>query len=165
MGGVAALAQAAGHRVTGCDRSVYPPMSTQLAALGIELIEGYDPGQLDLAPDVVLVGNVMSRGNALIERLLAYLRAKPKVRIIGPQEAGAARVGTVSFVHEGKSSRELAAALDRTGIAIRHGHMYAWHLCKALGLDLEDGVLRVSFVHYNTLAEIERLIEVLDTFL
>lgn len=70
MGGVAALAQAAGHRVTGCDRSVYPPMSTQLAALGIELIEGYDPGQLDLAPDVVLVGNVMSRGNALIERLL-----------------------------------------------------------------------------------------------
>ncbi len=70
MGGVAALAQAAGHRVTGCDRAVYPPMSTQLAALGIDLIEGHDPAQLDLAPDMVLVGNVMSRGNALIERLL-----------------------------------------------------------------------------------------------
>jgi UDP-N-acetylmuramate: L-alanyl-gamma-D-glutamyl-meso-diaminopimelate ligase len=70
MGGVAALAQAAGHRVTGSDRSVYPPMSTQLAALGVELIEGYDPAQLDLNPDIVVVGNVMSRGNPLIERLL-----------------------------------------------------------------------------------------------
>jgi UDP-N-acetylmuramate: L-alanyl-gamma-D-glutamyl-meso-diaminopimelate ligase len=70
MGGIAALAQAAGHRVTGSDRAVYPPMSTQLAALGVELIEGYDPGQLDLEPDVVVVGNVMSRGNPLIERLL-----------------------------------------------------------------------------------------------
>ena len=70
MGGIAALAQAAGHRVTGSDRSVYPPMSTQLAALGIELIEGYDPVQLDLDPDIVVVGNVMSRGNPLIERLL-----------------------------------------------------------------------------------------------
>ncbi len=70
MGGIAALARAAGHRVTGSDANVYPPMSTQLAALGIELIEGYDPGQLELRPDVVLVGNVMSRGNPLIERLL-----------------------------------------------------------------------------------------------
>ena len=70
MGGIAALAQASGHRVTGSDRGVYPPMSTQLEALGIRLIEGYDPAQLDLAPDVVLVGNVMSRGNPLVERLL-----------------------------------------------------------------------------------------------
>ncbi len=70
MGGVAALARAAGHRVTGSDANVYPPMSTQLEAQGIALIEGYDPGQLDLGPDVVVVGNVMSRGNALIERLL-----------------------------------------------------------------------------------------------
>ncbi len=70
MGGVAALAQAAGHRVTGSDRNVYPPMSTQLEALGIELIEGDDPAQLRLNPDVVVVGNVMSRGNPLIEQLL-----------------------------------------------------------------------------------------------
>src|SRR5512134_1209947 len=70
MGGIAALARAAGHRVTGCDANVYPPMSTQLEALGIALIEGHDPGQLDLRPDVVVVGNVMSRGNPLIERLL-----------------------------------------------------------------------------------------------
>ena len=71
MGGIAALARAAGHRVTGSDQNVYPPMSDQLAALGIELIEGYDPEQLAAAsPDVVVVGNVMSRGNALVEALL-----------------------------------------------------------------------------------------------
>jgi UDP-N-acetylmuramate: L-alanyl-gamma-D-glutamyl-meso-diaminopimelate ligase len=70
MGGIAALARAAGHRVTGSDQSVYPPMSEQLQALGIELIEGYSPEQLQLKPDVVVVGNVMSRGNPLIEALL-----------------------------------------------------------------------------------------------
>jgi UDP-N-acetylmuramate: L-alanyl-gamma-D-glutamyl-meso-diaminopimelate ligase len=70
MGGIAALAQARGHRVTGSDKNVYPPMSTQLAALGIELTEGFDPAQLEPAPDVVVVGNVMSRGNPLIEELL-----------------------------------------------------------------------------------------------
>ena len=70
MGGIAALARAAGHRVTGSDRNVYPPMSTQLAALGIDVIEGYEPDQLKLAPDVFVVGNVMSRGNALVEAIL-----------------------------------------------------------------------------------------------
>ncbi|MFL6549485.1 MAG: UDP-N-acetylmuramate:L-alanyl-gamma-D-glutamyl-meso-diaminopimelate ligase [Povalibacter sp.] len=70
MGGIAALARALGHRVTGSDQSVYPPMSEQLQALGIELIEGYDVDQLKLNPDVVVVGNVMSRGNPLIEALL-----------------------------------------------------------------------------------------------
>jgi UDP-N-acetylmuramate: L-alanyl-gamma-D-glutamyl-meso-diaminopimelate ligase len=70
MGGIAALARADGHRVTGSDANVYPPMSSQLEALGIELINGYDPAQLDLKPDIVLVGNVMSRGNPLIERLV-----------------------------------------------------------------------------------------------
>ena len=70
MGGIAALAQAAGHRVTGSDRNVYPPMSTQLEALGIGLTEGFDPAQLVPAPDVVVVGNVMSRGNPLIESVL-----------------------------------------------------------------------------------------------
>jgi UDP-N-acetylmuramate: L-alanyl-gamma-D-glutamyl-meso-diaminopimelate ligase len=71
MGGIAAIARAAGHRVTGSDRNVYPPMSTQLEALGIEIVQGYEPQQLDPAPDVVVVGNVMSRGNPLIETLLS----------------------------------------------------------------------------------------------
>ena len=61
MGGVAALAREAGHRVTGCDSGVYPPMSEQLRALGIDLIEGYDSGQMALAPDCFVVGNVVSR--------------------------------------------------------------------------------------------------------
>ena len=70
MGGLAALAREAGHRVTGCDANVYPPMSDQLRALGIELIEGWDAGQLDLAPDLFVVGNVVTRGNALMEAVL-----------------------------------------------------------------------------------------------
>jgi UDP-N-acetylmuramate: L-alanyl-gamma-D-glutamyl-meso-diaminopimelate ligase len=70
MGGIAAIAKAAGHKVTGSDRNVYPPMSTQLRALGIELVEGFEAEQLDLAPDVVLVGNVMTRGVPVIEALL-----------------------------------------------------------------------------------------------
>jgi UDP-N-acetylmuramate: L-alanyl-gamma-D-glutamyl-meso-diaminopimelate ligase len=70
MGGVAALAREAGHRVTGCDEAVYPPMSEQLRALGIEPIEGYGADQLALAPDVFVVGNVVKRGNALMEAIL-----------------------------------------------------------------------------------------------
>ncbi len=70
MGGVAALAQAAGHRVTGCDQRVYPPMSEQLQALGIELLEGFDPAQLALRPDLWVVGNAISRGNPLLEAVL-----------------------------------------------------------------------------------------------
>ncbi|MFD1711134.1 UDP-N-acetylmuramate:L-alanyl-gamma-D-glutamyl-meso-diaminopimelate ligase [Ottowia sp. GY511] len=63
MGGVAALAREAGHRVTGCDAGVYPPMSDQLRALGIELIEGYGADQLALKPDMFVVGNVVSRAH------------------------------------------------------------------------------------------------------
>src|SRR5512145_397479 len=70
MGGLAALAREAGHRVTGCDANVYPPMSDQLRALGIELIEGWDPKQMALAPDLYVVGNVVTRGNPLMEALL-----------------------------------------------------------------------------------------------
>jgi UDP-N-acetylmuramate: L-alanyl-gamma-D-glutamyl-meso-diaminopimelate ligase len=70
MGGIAAIARAAGHRVTGSDRNVYPPMSTQLEALGIDVIQGFEAAQLDPAPDVVVVGNVMTRGQPVIEALL-----------------------------------------------------------------------------------------------
>src|SRR4030095_9243511 len=73
MGGLAAIAKEAGFTVTGCDANVYPPMSTQLAALGIGLTEGWDPGQLDGAAkdaDVFVIGNVVSRGNPLMEAIL-----------------------------------------------------------------------------------------------
>jgi len=70
MGGLAVLARAAGHRVTGCDAGVYPPMSTQLEAQDIALVEGWDPSQLALKPDLFVVGNVVSRGNPLMEAIL-----------------------------------------------------------------------------------------------
>lgn len=70
MGGLAALAREAGHRVTGCDANVYPPMSDQLRSLGIELIEGFSADQLALKPDQFVVGNVVVRGNPLMEAVL-----------------------------------------------------------------------------------------------
>ena len=70
MGGIAAIAKAAGYRVTGCDANVYPPMSDQLRALGIDLTEGYGADQLALRPDVWVVGNVVTRGNPLVEAIL-----------------------------------------------------------------------------------------------
>jgi UDP-N-acetylmuramate: L-alanyl-gamma-D-glutamyl-meso-diaminopimelate ligase len=70
MGGIAAIAQQAGHRVTGCDANVYPPMSEQLRALGIGLIEGYGADQIALAPDLWVIGNVVTRGNPLMEAIL-----------------------------------------------------------------------------------------------
>jgi UDP-N-acetylmuramate: L-alanyl-gamma-D-glutamyl-meso-diaminopimelate ligase len=73
MGGLAAIAATAGHRVTGCDANVYPPMSTQLESLGIALTEGFDPSQLEgvaKGADAFVIGNVISRGNPLIEAIL-----------------------------------------------------------------------------------------------
>ena len=70
MGGIAAIAKQSGYRVTGCDANVYPPMSTQLEAQGIELIEGWGADQLELKPDVFVIGNVVSRGSPLMEEIL-----------------------------------------------------------------------------------------------
>jgi UDP-N-acetylmuramate: L-alanyl-gamma-D-glutamyl-meso-diaminopimelate ligase len=81
MGGLAVLARAAGHKVTGCDANVYPPMSTQLEAQGIALIEGYGVEQVKLEPDVFVIGNVVTRGNPLMEEILN--RGLPYVS--GPQ--------------------------------------------------------------------------------
>ena len=84
MGGIAAIARRAGHTVTGCDANVYPPMSTQLGALGIALTEGFDAAQLDGVAkdaDAFIVGNVVSRGNALMEALMNANRAY----VSGPQ--------------------------------------------------------------------------------
>ena len=70
MGGIAAIARAAGHKVTGCDKDVYPPMSTQLATQGIDLISGYSADQIQLNPDIFVIGNVVTRGNPLMEEIL-----------------------------------------------------------------------------------------------
>ena len=84
MGGLAVLAKEAGHTVTGCDANVYPPMSTQLEAQGITLIQGFEPSQVELQPDLFVIGNVVSRGNPLMEEILN--RGLPYVS--GPQWMG-----------------------------------------------------------------------------
>ena len=63
MAGIASLAKAEGFKVTGCDQNVYPPMSTQLAEQGIDIIEGFDASQTGLNPDIYIIGNVIARGN------------------------------------------------------------------------------------------------------
>ncbi len=81
MGSLAVLAKELGHRVTGSDANVYPPMSTQLQAQGIELMQGYEPAHLDPAPDLVVVGNALSRGNPAVE----YVLNKGLPYVSGPQ--------------------------------------------------------------------------------
>ena len=118
MGGIAAIAKTAGFRVTGCDANVYPPMSEQLAALGIELIEGFDPRQVALHPDLWVIGNVVTRGNALMEEILE----RSERYVSGPQwladHALAGRhVLAVAGTH-GKTtvSTMLAWILERAGL-------------------------------------------------
>lgn len=103
--------------------------------------------------------------DALAERLLAYLRGKPAVRVIGLASAAArpgARVPTVSFMVAGRQSETIVRHLDQFGIGIRFGDFYAKRLIEALGLDGQGGVVRVSMAHYNTTEEIDRLIRHLD---
>jgi cysteine desulfurase family protein (TIGR01976 family) len=101
----------------------------------------------------------------LAERLLGYLRSRTDVRIIGPAEPGPARVPTVSFVHAGRSSKEIALAANAAGLGIRYGHFYAHRPAAALGLDPDNGVVRTSLVHYNSPEELERLIAFFERFL
>lgn len=97
---------------------------------------------------------------ALSERLLAYLRSREDVAIVGdPSSSREARVPTISFVIAGQSSREAVEAIDPSGIGIRFGDFHSKRLVQALGLGDPDGVIRVSAVHYNTLEEMDRLIE------
>jgi selenocysteine lyase/cysteine desulfurase len=97
----------------------------------------------------------------LQRRLIDWLRSRRDVRIIGPAHGEASRVATVSFVHDRLTPREVAAAAHAQDIGMRSGHMYAYRLCEALGIDVGEGVVRISAVHYNTIDEIERLIATL----
>ncbi len=118
MGGLAALAHEAGHRVTGCDAQVYPPMSEQLRALDIELIEGWGADQLALAPEVYVVGNVVSRGNPLLEAILdAGARYTSGPQWLAEQVLPGRHVLAVAGTH-GKTttSAMLAHILDAAGL-------------------------------------------------
>ncbi|MDM8087808.1 UDP-N-acetylmuramate:L-alanyl-gamma-D-glutamyl-meso-diaminopimelate ligase [Parasutterella secunda] len=117
MGGIAQLARAAGHRVTGCDANVYPPMSDQLASAGIELIEGFDESQVALRPDLYLIGNAISRGNPLLEKILNdQLPYTSGPQWLGETILGSRHVLAVAGTH-GKTTTSslLAWILERCG--------------------------------------------------
>ena len=99
------------------------------------------------------------------ERLYAYLAGKPKVRIIGPQSFGPDAVGILSFRHAKIRPTEIAEEVNRHQLGIKSRSFYSVRLLRALGIDPDDGVVRISLVHYNTLEEIDRLIAVLDRIL
>jgi UDP-N-acetylmuramate: L-alanyl-gamma-D-glutamyl-meso-diaminopimelate ligase len=113
MGGLAVLAREAGHKVTGCDVNVYPPMSTQLQAQGIDLIEGFGSEQINLQPDLFVIGNVVSRGNPLMEEILN--RGLPYAS--GPQWIG-------EYILNGKWVLAVAGTHGKTTTAA----MLAWIL-------------------------------------
>ncbi|MBS1175045.1 MAG: mpl [Burkholderiaceae bacterium] len=123
MGGIAAIAKQAGYRVTGCDANVYPPMSTQLEAQGIELISGFDAGQLDLKPDVFVIGNVVSRGNPLMEAIL---------------DAGASYISGPQWLAENVLHGKWVLAVAGTHGKTTTSSMLAWLL--------EDAGLNPSFL-------------------
>ncbi|HSG52357.1 MAG TPA: UDP-N-acetylmuramate:L-alanyl-gamma-D-glutamyl-meso-diaminopimelate ligase, partial [Rheinheimera sp.] len=118
MGGIAAIAKALGHKVTGADANVYPPMSTQLEQLGIELTQGWDPQQLEPAPDLVIIGNALSRGNPAVEYVLnTNLRYSSGPQWLAEQVLHDRWVLAVSGTH-GKTttSTMLAWILDYAGL-------------------------------------------------
>ncbi len=110
MGSLAQLAKAQGHRVTGSDQNVYPPMSDQLEAAGIELTQGYDPAQLEPAPDLVVVGNALSRGNPAVEAVL-----DPAVHLRGTiagRSGAAGAVGAGGIRYPRQDHHQLHAGVD-----------------------------------------------------
>lgn len=106
------------------------------------------------------VFNAMTEFEAPLQRrLLDYLRSRDDITLIGPATGDPAqRVATISFTHATKSSKQIALAANAAGHGLRYGHFYAHRLCKALGMNPDDGVVRTSLVHYNTAEEVERLI-------
>ena len=105
---------------------------------------------------------IASHEQALAGRLLDWLATRHSVRVIGEAQVGAGRLPTVSFVVQGRRPEEVVQHADRAGVGIRHGHFYAPRLVEALGLERATGVARVSMAHYNTHAEIDRLIDALE---
>jgi len=164
MGGLAALARADGHEVTGSDENVYPPMSTQLESLGIRLHEGYDPKDLEPRPDLVLIGNALSRGNPAIEYVLnEHIPFSSGPRWLGEHYLHQRRVFAVSGTH-GKTttSSMLAWILEHAGLApgfliggipnnfgisARTGS--DWFVVEADEYDTSFFDKRAKFVHYR----------------
>ncbi len=123
-----------------------------------QYFESLGGGDLDAAFD-----DVAMHEEVLSERLLGWLRARNDVRIIGHREGDRERrVPTIAFTVEGRDSAEIVAEVDRHGLGIRFGDFHSRRLVEHLGLASGHGVVRVSMVHYNTVAEVDRLIAALD---
>ena len=134
-------------------------ISDYLTSVGTELgSAGTDRQKMQTAFDAF-----EKHEDAMAERLLSYLRSKKKVRIIGIDDtAPGSRMPTVSFMVAGQMSESVVRHLDSFKIGIRFGDFYAKRLIEALGLQAQGGVVRVSMAHYNTLEEIDLLVQHLD---
>lgn len=121
-------------------------------------------GPVDRALIERAFGVINRHESALQEQFLSYLRSRKEraIEIVGPSSGGPGRVCTISFVKRGDSSRRIALALNEQGLAVRYGNFYSKRLIEAMGLHPEEGVVRVSLLHYNTPAEVERLISAID---
>ena len=164
MGGVAVLAQRAGHKVSGSDQHTYPPMSTLLREEGIELTEGYEPDPLDPHPDLVIIGNALSRGNPAVEYVLDqgieyvsgprwlgenYLRGKTVIAVTGTH----GKTTTSSMIawileHAGKAPGFLIGGVPGNfGCSARDGDEY--FVVEADEYDTAFFDKRAKFVHYR----------------
>jgi UDP-N-acetylmuramate: L-alanyl-gamma-D-glutamyl-meso-diaminopimelate ligase len=164
MGGVALLAKRAGHRVSGSDQHTYPPMSTQLMAEGIELFEGYLPEHLDPEPDLVIIGNALSRGNPAVEYVLNngiyytsgprwlgenYLRGKSVIAVAGTHGKTTA-ASMVAWILEAAGEKPgflIGGVPENFGYSARDGERY--FVVEADEYDTAFFDKRAKFVHYR----------------
>lgn len=164
MGGVALLAKRAGHQVSGSDQHTYPPMSTQLESEGIKLYEGYSPEQLDPEPDLVIVGNALSRGNPAVEHVLNqgiaytsgprwlgenYLRGKSVIAVAGTH-GKTTTASMVAWILESAGEKPgflIGGVPENFGHSARDGARY--FVVEADEYDTAFFDKRAKFVHYR----------------
>jgi UDP-N-acetylmuramate: L-alanyl-gamma-D-glutamyl-meso-diaminopimelate ligase len=164
MGGVALLAKRAGHRVSGSDQHTYPPMSTQLAGEGIELVEGYSAEQLDPEPDLVVIGNALSRGNPAVEHVLNsgisytsgprwlgenYLRGKSVIAVAGTH-GKTTTASMVAWILEAAGEKPgflIGGVPENFGFSARDGERF--FVVEADEYDTAFFDKRAKFVHYR----------------
>ncbi|MEJ2535244.1 MAG: aminotransferase class V-fold PLP-dependent enzyme, partial [Gammaproteobacteria bacterium] len=145
------------------------PDHAQIAAINgvmdyLEALHDHHAGPEDRDRRAFVHDLMRAAEQANLEPLLAFLRDRPGVRVVGPDTVEH-RAPTVAIRVQGRSPAEIAAALAERRIGIGNGNCYAWRLMEALGIPPEEGVARLSFVHYTAPEEIRRLIEALDEIL
>ena len=126
----------------------------------LAFLAGQADGSCHRATIEAAFGRMTALEAPLQQRLVEGLSAIPGVRLVGPADTSVAgRVPTVSFLHARRSPSAIVRAVQERGIGIRYGHMYAYRLCEALGIGTDEGVVRISAVHYNSPAEVDRAVD------